>query len=48
MKEHPELCKLEAYLIEHFTGISVEQTAKLAKDPAGLRFCMFRIGKERV
>ena len=48
LKEHPELCKLDAYLIEHFTGTSVEQTAKLAKDPSGLRFCMFRIGKEQV
>ena len=48
LQEHPELCKLDAYLIEHFAAISVEQTAKLARDPAGLRFCMFRIGKERV
>jgi predicted ArsR family transcriptional regulator len=48
LKEHPELCKLEAYLIETFTAVPVEQTVKLARDPAGLRFCMFRIGKERV
>jgi predicted ArsR family transcriptional regulator len=48
LKAHPELCKLDAYLIEHFAGVPVEQTAKLAKDPAGLRFCMFRVGKERV
>jgi predicted ArsR family transcriptional regulator len=48
LKEHPELCQMEAYLIENFTGIPVEQTAKLARDPSGLRFCMFRIGKERV
>jgi len=48
VKEHPELCRLDAYLIEHFTGAPAEQTAKLAQDPAGLRFCMFRIGKERV
>jgi predicted ArsR family transcriptional regulator len=48
LKEHPELCKLEAHLIEHLTGVPVEQTVKLAKDPAGLRFCMFRVGKVRV
>lgn len=48
LKEHPELCKLDAYLIERFTGAPVEQTAKLAKDSAGLRFCKFRIGKEKV
>jgi predicted ArsR family transcriptional regulator len=48
LKEHPELCKLDAYLIERFTGTPAVQIAKLAKDPAGLRFCLFRIGKERV
>ncbi len=48
LKEHPELCQMEAYLIEHFTNVPVEQTARLAKDIAGLRFCMFRVGKERV
>ncbi len=48
VRDHPELCKLDAYLIEQLTGASAEQTAKLAKDSAGLRFCMFRIGKERV
>jgi predicted ArsR family transcriptional regulator len=48
LKEHPELCRLDAYLIENFTFTTVEQTAKLAQDPAGLRFCLFRIGKERV
>ena len=48
LEEHPELCKLDAYLIERLTGATVEQTARLAKDPSGLRFCMFRIGKERV
>jgi predicted ArsR family transcriptional regulator len=48
LPEHPELCKLDAYLIERLTGAPVEQTAKLAKDPSGLRFCLFRIGKERV
>jgi predicted ArsR family transcriptional regulator len=48
LKEHPELCKLDAYLIERLTGAPAEQTAKLVKDPTGLRFCMFRINKERV
>jgi predicted ArsR family transcriptional regulator len=46
--EHPELCKLDAYLIENYTSMPVEQTAKLAHDSSGLRFCMFRVGKERV
>lgn len=48
LQEHPELCKLDAYLIEHLAATPVEQTAKLARDPAGLRFCMFRVGKDRV
>ena len=48
LKDHPELCKLDALMVEHFTGTSVEQIAKLAKDSAGLRFCLFRIGKEKV
>ncbi len=46
--EHPELCKLDGYLIEYYTSLRVEQTAKLVQDSSGLRFCMFRVGKERV
>ena len=48
VEEHPELCKLDAYMIERLTSTSVEQIAKLAKDPTGLRFCKFSIGKEQV
>jgi len=48
LPEHPELCKLDAYLIEHLTGAPVQQTAKLVRDPSGLRFCLFRIEKDRV
>ena len=48
LDEHPELCKLDAHLIEHYTGVPAEQTTRLARDSSGLRFCMFRIAKERV
>jgi predicted ArsR family transcriptional regulator len=48
LPEHPELCKIDAYLIERLSGAPVEQTGKLVKDPTGLRFCLFRIEKERV
>jgi predicted ArsR family transcriptional regulator len=48
LEEHPEMCQLDAYLIERLTGAPAEQTAKRIKDPSGLRYCKFRIGQERV
>jgi DeoR family suf operon transcriptional repressor len=46
--EHPELCQMDARLIERLLGSPVDQSEKLAKDASGLSHCVFRVGKERV
>jgi len=38
---HPELCRMDAYLLETRLGSSVEQTAKLQLSDKGLPFCAF-------
>ncbi len=43
IKEHPELCLMDACLLEEILGVSVEQTAKLARDTKGGTYCMFKI-----
>jgi len=48
LEKNPELCKIDALLIEHLSGASVELVSKLSQDSAGLKFCMFRVIKERV
>lgn len=38
---HPELCRMDAFLLEWRLGSSVEQTAKLQLSDNGLLFCAF-------
>jgi len=45
--QHPELCRLDAYLLEGLAGAQVEQTSKLAPDIQGALHCIFRIAEER-
>ncbi len=40
---HPELCRMDALLLEIKLGASVEQTAKLQMSDKGLPFCVFQI-----
>jgi predicted ArsR family transcriptional regulator len=46
--KHPELCKLDAHLLENLLSTPVVQLAKLERDSTGLKHCVFRIGKEQV
>jgi predicted ArsR family transcriptional regulator len=39
--DHPELCRMDAFLLEARLGSSVEQTAKLQMSEKGLPFCAF-------
>jgi predicted ArsR family transcriptional regulator len=41
--EHPELCRMDAFLLEKRLGSSVEQTAKLQLSDNGLPFCAFLV-----
>jgi predicted ArsR family transcriptional regulator len=39
--DHPELCQMDAFLMEAKLGSSVEQTAKLQLSDKGMSFCAF-------
>ena len=41
--DHPELCQLDASLLEHLLHTPSRQTQKLARDPRGATYCEFRI-----
>jgi predicted ArsR family transcriptional regulator len=43
LPEHPELCRLDAFLIESLVEAPVQQNAKLALDPRGRTYCLFTI-----
>jgi predicted ArsR family transcriptional regulator len=43
----PELCRMDAYLLEQRCGSPVEQTAKLQPSTKGYPFCVFRITGNR-
>lgn len=38
---HPELCRMDAFLLQQVTGRPVEQLAKLALGHSGERYCRF-------
>jgi predicted ArsR family transcriptional regulator len=44
--DHPELCLLDAALLESMLGNSAIQTAKLETDFQGGKYCRFVIGRE--
>lgn len=44
---HPELCRVDAALLEELAGAPVEQIAKLARDRQGTTFCSFHIFERR-
>ena len=41
--EHPELCQMDAHMLEGLLGSPVEQSAKLQPGPHGLPQCVFKI-----
>jgi len=43
LKDHPEICLLDAQLIQTLLGAPVDQIAKLAKDERGAKYCMFKL-----
>jgi len=45
LSEHPELCQVDAYLLESLIGEPVTQTKKRAQDSRGARYCLFLAGK---
>jgi predicted ArsR family transcriptional regulator len=44
---NPDLCRIDAFLLEQWTGLPVEQTAMLQKNMKGYLYCTFRITGSR-
>lgn len=42
---HPELCQMDAYLLENLLGDKATQLTKREKTPQGLPVCVFAVGK---
>lgn len=45
--QHPELCRMDAYMLEEMTDAAVEQVGKLTPDGKGALHCSFRIQEGR-
>lgn len=45
LPEHPELCQMDAYLLEELLGVPARQIKKRAQDSRGARYCLFITGK---
>jgi len=43
IKDYPELCQMDAYLLEQLSGLPVEQVARLQPNLKGYPFCIFRV-----
>ncbi len=46
IQAHPELCQMDADLLEHNLKQSIRQTVKLQRSAKGLPFCEFLVGQE--
>ncbi len=44
---NPELCRMDAFLLEQWTGSPVEQTAMMKKTVKGYPYCAFRVTGNR-
>ena len=44
---YPGLCRMDSFLLEQWTGLPVEQTARLQPSAKGYPFCAFRIARSR-
>jgi predicted ArsR family transcriptional regulator len=42
INRNPELCRMDAFLLEQWIGLSVEQTTRLHKGVNGASYCTFR------
>lgn len=47
LPEHPELCRMDAMLLEEMLGFEARQTARLERNPQGLPQCIFVLDKNK-
>ena len=45
--DHPELCRMDAYLLEELGGLPADQVAKLKPNLQGIPQCVFILGKRK-
>lgn len=45
--QHPELCQVDAYMLEELLGADAQQASKLQPGPQGTPQCIFRIKERR-
>jgi predicted ArsR family transcriptional regulator len=43
--KHPELCRMDRFILEQHLGGEIEQTARLEKNARGTLFCQFVLGR---
>ncbi len=43
LKNHPEICQIDRFLLQELTGVPVAQTERLALDERGAPFCRFAL-----
>ena len=41
IRKHPELCRMDAFLLKETTGLSADQQAKIRSGPDGSNYCIF-------
>jgi predicted ArsR family transcriptional regulator len=41
LANHPELCQMDTYLLEHLSGVAMVQVRKRAPDTRGVKYCLF-------
>lgn len=46
LPEHPELCRMDQFLIETITLSPAKQTARLTKHPDGRTYCLFHLNSK--
>jgi predicted ArsR family transcriptional regulator len=47
IEKYPELCRVDAYLLEHFIGFPAVQVNKLQQNAKGVLFCLFHFDNKR-
>lgn len=48
LPDHPEICQIDAHILEQMLGREVTKTAHLEPTPQGLRQCVFSVSEKRI
>ncbi len=42
--DHPEVCRMDQFLLSHLLSLPAQQLSRLEKTPSGFRQCVFKLG----